>query len=81
MRAYVFGLLVVLCAGCANQNVWVKDQMTAEQAQIDLAECRYGGRSPSSAGVQQGFQSVNQVNACMMSRGYYLANKKDLEKK
>jgi hypothetical protein len=85
MRVYVVALLAVLCAGCANQNVWVKDSTTDAQAQKDLAECRYAsekdGRSPTSAGVQQGFQSVNPVNKCMMLREYYLVNKHDIEKK
>ena len=82
MRVYALALLALLCAGCANQNVWVKDSITDAEAQKDLAECRYGdGRSSKSAGTQQGFQSVNLVNGCMRSRGYYLVNKRDLENK
>ena len=83
MRFYAVALLAVLCAGCANQNVWVKDSITDEQVQKDLAECRYRDSRPSSsAGVaQQEYQSVNMVNGCMRSRGYYQVNKKDLENK
>lgn len=79
MRVYGVALLAVLCAGCASQNVWVRDSTTVAQAQQDLAECRYDSEKRMGAGAQQGALSVNPVNKCMISRGYYLANKQDLE--
>lgn len=81
-------LLVCLLAfsGCASDRVWVNNSKTNKEAQKDFRECKYDseknsfvpygdGRSPISAGLQEGFQSVNLMAECMRSRGYSLVDR------
>ncbi|WP_129125908.1 tetratricopeptide repeat protein [Geomonas oryzae] len=87
-------LLVLACfilSGCAN-NVWFRDNTSAEQGRKDFNECKYDsnkssfvpfgdGRSPISAGIQEGFQSADLMSQCMRARGYYLVNRYELQEK
>ena len=76
MKICVLYLLVVMCAGCASQNAWFREQTSIEQAHSDLAECRFNaGKKSSGTGAQQASNSTEIVNDCMKSRGYYLVNK------
>lgn len=86
MKLFAVALLGVLCSGCAGERIWVNPSKSSEEAQKDFRECSYDsdkhsfvpygdGRSPVSAGLQQGFQSVNLMNGCMQSRGYSLVDK------
>lgn len=93
MRYFAFvSFLVLLCSGCANQNVWVNPTKNATEAHKDLAECKYDSNkssfvpygndtSPISAGIQEGFQSSSLMAQCMRSRGYNLVNRQELEEK
>lgn len=85
--SHTFMLFALLLSfGCAPSRVWVNPSKNGDEAQKDFRECQYDankssytpygdGRSPISAGVQEGFQSVTLMNDCMRLRGYYLVNK------
>jgi hypothetical protein len=76
LQVYFLILFVALCAGCANQNAWFRDQTPVEQALNDLAECRFSeAKKTSGTGAQQASSSAEKVNDCMKSRGYSLVNK------
>lgn len=93
MKSFVCSLVLIsLMTGCVGSKVWIRDSTDAEQAKRDFFECKYDssknsfvayGRhiDPVSAGIQEGFQSVNLMNQCMTAKGYYLVGKHELERK
>jgi hypothetical protein len=80
LQIYFLILLAALCAGCATQNAWFRDQTSVEQALNDLAECRFNeSKKSSGTGAQQAGNNAEKVNDCMKSRGYNLVNKAAFE--
>ncbi len=76
---------MVLVQGC-GQKMFVKAGVSHEQAQLDLAQCKYEatrgsytpmGRfdSPFMSGIQAGMQHNKLMMLCMQAKGYKLLDK------
>lgn len=92
LMAIACAISILVGSGCASRNVWVRDNTDGAQAQKDFNECKYDsnkssfvpygdGRSPISAGFQEGFQGANLMSQCMRAKGYYLVNRHEQEQK
>jgi tetratricopeptide (TPR) repeat protein len=91
MKKLNISITLLLLSGCASNNVWVRDNTSGGITQQDFSQCKYDaekngfvpmgfGTSAISAGVQQGVQTAELMNKCMSAKGYYLKNKKELER-
>lgn len=79
--------LMILEGGCAR--AWYNPNRSLKQCRQDFLECNYEAvkasytphsywMSPTSAGMQEGFQKVNVCGSCMQARGYGLIPVKQL---
>lgn len=87
LNIFVLAIVAVLTSGCARDRIWVNPTVTNEQAQKDMAECKYDSvkyapgynfvGDPIAAGFARGMRENDIISVCMSSKGYSLQEKRE----
>lgn len=72
-RAFAAVLMVLLfgLAGCATDQVWVRNGSTQDEFYRDKGQCQAQGFGIANTGL---LQAAIVFNSCMQGKGWYLQN-------